>query len=81
MASETTMVADEKVYQAEQMTSDDSGDEIVIETDTITEYDTIPGTVSAPTSEKDLVLGLEAILALGALGTGLAWIYTRRRVI
>jgi hypothetical protein len=33
----------------------------------------------APESSKDLVLGAEVILALCALGTGLAWFYMRRR--
>lgn len=80
--AESAMIADEKTYLREQQISENSNTAMAVEpmpADTLSELETIPGTVTATKNESSLVLGLEVILAMGALGTGLAWIYTRRR--
>jgi hypothetical protein len=77
-SAEAVVIADEKIYQEEQLTSDDTISIDPMAADTITE-EPVPGTVTAPKNESNLILGAEVILAMGALGTGLAWIYTRRR--
>jgi hypothetical protein len=80
--AETVVIADEQTFQGEQLTNDAGDTTISIEqipVDTITELGPVPGTVAAPINVRDQVLGVEVILAMGALGTGLAWFYTRRR--
>ena len=81
-AAETAMIADERTIQEVPLASDESDTITAIESlpvDAPAELEMIPGSQASPANERDLVMGVEVILAMGALGTGLAWIYTRRR--
>jgi hypothetical protein len=82
-AAETAMLTDEQTFQDVPLTSDDSDTASAIDllpADSVNEMEIIPSAVTDPINQSGLVLGVEVILAMGALGTGLAWIYTRRRV-
>ena len=82
-AAETAIIADQQMSQKEQLASGDDDTTIsneLMAVETVTELEPVTYTETALKNGWDLILGIEVILALGALGTGLAWIYTRRRV-